>query len=56
MDNIDRTEHIEEIFGYLRLFAKKDLRIAQIFENVSEGDDIFYMENDEFLKRLKALL
>ena len=49
----DRTEYVDDILAIIKKLSYKDLRIAQIMEIISKGDDIFYIENDELLKRLK---
>jgi len=51
---LDRTEHLEEIFNEIRKASKRDLRIGQLMECITPtDDDIFYIENDKLLERLR---
>jgi len=53
-EKLDRTKHLKEIFKIFKKLAKKDQRFGQIMCNLSIKDiELFYMENDEFLKHLK---
>lgn len=56
---MDRTRYTLEIFGELTKLAKKDLRICQVFSNLTDimrrdGIDIFYAENNLLLEYLKG--
>jgi hypothetical protein len=53
---LDRTENVKEICDLLTTGAEHDLRIAQMFQYIAGDADIFYMENDEFLVKLKQLV
>jgi len=55
MERLDRKEHVSEILDELQLLANNDMRISQVFENIrsKNNNDLFNMENDEFLKLLR---
>jgi len=55
METPDRTENVEGIFLEFKRLASKDMRVGQVFVCIRKGEDLFYLENDELLKRLKEL-
>jgi hypothetical protein len=46
---------VPEIMAEIYRLASMDMRIGQIFENIRRGEDLFYLENDKILERLKEI-
>jgi hypothetical protein len=52
---MNRNLLVPEITAELYRLAAKDLRIGQIFEIIRGDEDLFYLENDKILEKLKEV-
>lgn len=55
---LNREENQEEIYEVVRLLTKGDMRVGQVFSNLSKrfeqkGKQLYFVENDVLLKEIK---